>query len=60
MNEKKERRKRYNEKLQYIAEMEKWFREEPKMINIIKWHKWKIRRPKSIKYVEGNDEKSDI
>ena len=54
MSERKEKKKRYNQKLEFIAHFEKWFQEEPSMIHIIKWHRWKKRRP--IWSKESNDE----
>lgn len=45
MSEKQEHRKRYNRKLIYIAEFDKWLDSEPSMFNLIAWHKWKKQRP---------------
>lgn len=45
MNEKKEKRKRYNQKLEYIARFNKWLESEPPMILFWRWRKWKKSRP---------------
>jgi hypothetical protein len=41
MSERREKKKRYNQKLEYIAEFEKWLQKEPPMIRVFAWHKWK-------------------
>ena len=45
MSESREHKKRYNQKLEYIARFEKWLEQEPSMFNFIAWHKWKKERP---------------
>jgi hypothetical protein len=45
MNEKKEKRKRYNQKLEFIARFNKWLESEPPMILFWRWRKWKKSRP---------------
>lgn len=45
MSERQEHKKRYNQKLEYIAKYEKWLDKEPPIINFIAWHKWKKQRP---------------
>lgn len=45
MSESKEHKKRYNQKLEYIAKFDKWLDSEPSMFNLIAWHKWKKQRP---------------
>lgn len=45
MSENKEHKKRYNQKLEYIAKFEKWLEQEPSMVNFVAWHKWKKERP---------------
>ena len=45
MSEKQEHKRRYNRKLEYIAHFEKWLKNEPPMLNFIKWHKWAKQRP---------------
>lgn len=45
MSESKEHKKRYNQKLEYIAKFEKRLEREPSMINFIAWHKWKKEKP---------------
>ena len=45
MSEKQEHKKRYNQRLQYIAEFGKWLDAEPPMVRIFAWRRWKKRRP---------------
>ena len=45
MSEKKEHRRRYNLRLEYIARFEDWLNNEPPMILFWKWKKWKKERP---------------
>ncbi len=45
MSEKQEHRKRYNRRLQFIAEFEKWIHREPPMYRMFAWHRWKKSRP---------------
>lgn len=45
MSERQEKKKRYNQRLQYIAAFQKWLDAEPPMIAVIKWHRWKKLRP---------------
>ena len=45
MSERVEKRKRYNQRLQYIAEFQKWLAREPSMLRVISWHRWKRQRP---------------
>ncbi|MBQ7671311.1 MAG: hypothetical protein IJS45_11440 [Clostridia bacterium] len=45
MSEKQEHRRRFYQKVQYVAEFENWLREEPPFFRFIKWHRWKKRRP---------------
>lgn len=45
MSERVEKRKRYNQRLQYIAEVMKWLACEPSMLRVISWHRWKRQRP---------------
>ena len=52
MSESKEHKKRYNQKLEYIAKFEKWLDNEPPIIRFFAWHKWKKQRP--IKQFGGN------
>ena len=46
MSEKQEHRKRYNLRLMWIADYEKWLNKEPPMWRVFSWHKWKRSRPK--------------
>ena len=46
MSEKQEKKRRYNQKLEYIAHVEKWLKQEPPMLNFIAWVKWKKSFPK--------------
>lgn len=45
MSESREHKRRYNQRLQYIAAFEKWLAEEPPMIRFFAWRRWKHRRP---------------
>ena len=45
MSEKQEHKRRYNQKLEFVAHFEKWLAEEPAMWRLIAWHRWKNRRP---------------
>lgn len=45
MSERQEKKRRYNQRLQYIADFTKWLESEPPMIRIITWRRWKKRRP---------------
>ena len=45
MSEKQEKRRRYNQRLEYIAAFEKWLSQEPPRIFFWRWHRWKKRRP---------------
>ena len=45
MNGRKEHKRRYNRKLEFIADFEKWLTEEPPMILFWKWCRWKRRKP---------------
>ena len=45
MSESKEHKNRYNQKLQFIAEFEKWLGNEPPMILFIRWKRWKKNKP---------------
>lgn len=45
MSERQEHKRRYNRRLQFIAEFEKWLEKEPSMIRIISWWRWKQQRP---------------
>lgn len=44
MSEKQEKRKRLNEKMEYIAEFDAWLRKEPPRWRIIQWARWKKSR----------------
>ena len=45
MSERQEKKKRYNLRLQYIAEFCKWLDREPPMARIFAWRRWKRERP---------------
>lgn len=45
MSEKREHKRRYNLRLEYIARFEKWLKEEPPMWMFLKWNKWRNSRP---------------
>lgn len=45
MSESREKKTRYNRRLQYIARFSKWLEEEPPLWNIVAWRRWRKRRP---------------
>lgn len=45
MSESREKKRRYNQRLQYIAEFGKWLDAEPPMVRIFAWWRWKKQRP---------------
>lgn len=45
MSERQEHKKRYNQRLEFIAHFTKWLEKEPPMIRIISWWRWKKQRP---------------
>ena len=45
MNAGMEHKKRYYERVRYVAEFEKWLQREPSMFRVIAWHRWKKQRP---------------
>lgn len=45
MSERREHKNRYNQKLEYIARFYNWLDDEPSMIHIFRWRKWKKARP---------------
>ena len=52
MSEAKEKKKRYNQKLQFAAALEKWAEEEPAKWKLIAWVKWVRRMPKMEDFVK--------
>lgn len=45
MSESREHKRRYNMRLQYIAEFGKWLDREPPMWKFWAWRRWKAERP---------------
>ena len=45
MSERRAHKIRYNLRLEYIAQFEKWLEAEPSMILFLRWRKWKNSRP---------------
>ena len=45
MSERQEKKKRYNQKLEYIAAIEKWLDSEPPKILFWRWIRWKKSKP---------------
>ena len=45
MSEKQEKKRRYNQRLEYIADFNKWLDAEPAILKPIAWHRWKKSRP---------------
>lgn len=46
MNQKQEKRRRLNARLDHIEAFALWLQQEPPMWRIISWHAWKHRRPR--------------
>ena len=46
MSERQEKKRRYNQNLEYIADFNRWLNEEPPLLRFVSWHKWKKSRPK--------------
>ena len=45
MNEKQEKKRRDNLRLEFIAHFNKWLDSEPPRWRFIRWRKWKKNRP---------------
>lgn len=45
MSESREKKTRYNRRLEYIARFNNWLDEEPPIVFFWAWHRWKKRRP---------------
>lgn len=45
MSESREHKRRYNQRLEYIAHFQKWLSDEPPMWRLFKWRRWKRNRP---------------
>ena len=45
MSESREKKRRYNLKLEYIAHFDRWINREPPMILFWRWRKWLKSRP---------------
>lgn len=45
MSEKQMKKRRYNQRLEYIARFDSWLNGEPPMLRFRKWKKWKKNRP---------------
>ena len=45
MSERQEKKRRYNQRLEYIADFNKWLDAEPSILRPIAWHRWKKSRP---------------
>lgn len=45
MSESKEHKRRYNQRLEYIARFTMWLESEPPMWRVIAWRRWKRNRP---------------
>lgn len=45
MSESREKKRRYNEKLAYIAAFEIWLNCEPPIFLFWRWRKWRAQRP---------------
>lgn len=45
MSQSREKKRRYNQKLEFNLRFESWLREEPPKSLFWRWKKWKSRRP---------------
>ncbi len=45
MNQKQEKRRRLNARIDHIEAFALWLMEEPPMWRVFSWHAWKKRRP---------------
>lgn len=45
MSEKQEHKKRFQMRMRYVAEYDKWLSREPSMWRVIAWHRWKAEKP---------------
>lgn len=45
MSERQEKKKRYNLRLMWIADFDKWLNREPPMWRVFAWRRWKRERP---------------
>lgn len=46
MSARREHKRRYNQRLKYIARFEQWLALEPPMWRLLRWRRWKENRPK--------------
>ena len=53
MSERQEKKKRYNLRLMWIADFDKWLNREPPMWRVFAWRRWKRERPV---WVEADDD----
>lgn len=53
MSEKQEKKRRYNQKLEWIAAFERWLADEPPIWRLWAWRNWKNSRPE-IRVVEND------
>ena len=45
MSESREHKRRYNQRLEFIAHFNSWMMREPPLWRLWMWHKWKQARP---------------
>ena len=45
MSERQEKKRRYNLRLMWIADFDKWLNREPPMWRVFAWRRWKRERP---------------
>ena len=45
MSERQEKKRRYNQRLEYIAAFQKWLEKEPPMWRFLAWRRWRNSRP---------------
>lgn len=45
MSERQEHKKRFQMRVRYVAEFDKWLDREPPMFRVFAWRRWKRERP---------------
>lgn len=49
MSEKREKRRRYNLRLEFITQFYRWLDSEPPRWKLVSWRKWRDSRPTSLR-----------
>lgn len=55
MSESREHKRRYNARLLFIADWDKWYSQRPPMLRIIKWVNWVKAEPTWGDYYRGDE-----